>query len=134
MALTSFDTFTVSYATKVAAKPRLVSVKFGDGYEQAAPDGLNSNPLVFNVVINNVTPTEAQAIIAFLEAAGGYLPFYWTPPNPYGNWVAGANGIYSADGESALIWKCKTWDHTYEEWESQSITATFEQCFTEATD
>lgn len=60
-------------------KLRTLEAKFGDGYTQAAADGINNKvqswPLEF-------VGTEALIgeIIAFLDRHAGYRSFLWTPP------------------------------------------------------
>ncbi len=65
---------------------RTLKAQFGDGYAQMAADGLNNRmdswPLQFAC-----TPSEMQAIKAFMDAQGGYKAFNWTPPG-------GTQGLY----------------------------------------
>ena len=58
---------------------RTLSAKFGDGYEQAAGDGINTKvqrwPLTFSG-----SKAEILAIQDFLDRHGGWKRFLWTPP------------------------------------------------------
>jgi phage-related protein len=65
---------------------RTLSAQFGDGYSQAAGDGLNNKvqswPLQFAG-----RQAEILAIQDFLDRHKGYKSFYWTPP-------LGVQGLY----------------------------------------
>ena len=50
----------------VASVPSVRKVRFGDGYSQRAPAGLNANLKTYSV--------------SFLEEHGGWKAFLWTPP------------------------------------------------------
>lgn len=97
----------------MTVKPRLLSAKFGDGYSQDAPDGLNHMLRVWQLQFIDRTAAECDAIEAFLVGQGGYLSFDWTPPN-------GAAGK----------WKCgiqNGWQRTRRRGTLGSITCTFEE-------
>ncbi|MCZ8655305.1 phage tail protein, partial [Escherichia albertii] len=54
-------------------------VRFGDGYSQRAPAGLNSNLKTYSVTFS-VPRWEATALESFLAEHGGWKAFLWTPP------------------------------------------------------
>ncbi|MDR0259096.1 MAG: phage tail protein, partial [Comamonas sp.] len=68
---------------------RVLSAKFGDGYEQTAADGINtamqSWPLSFVGRAAVIEP-----IKSFLDQHGSWQSFLWTPP-------LGAAGSYRTD-------------------------------------
>jgi len=68
---------------------RVLSAKFGDGYEQLAADGINavqdSWPLEFTDRSQVITQ-----IKNFLDSHGSWKPFFWTPP-------LGKQGTYRSD-------------------------------------
>jgi len=68
---------------------RVLTAKFGDGYEQAAADGINAEeqswPLTFVGNLAKVGP-----IRDFLSRHGSWRRFAWTPP-------MGAAGVYRSD-------------------------------------
>ena len=102
-----------SAESQMVVKPRILQAKFGDGYTQEAPDGINHLLRTWQVYFKNRTTTECDAIEAFLVAQAGYLPFDWTPPN-------GAAGK----------WKCglpNGWTRTRHSGQVGSITCTFEE-------
>jgi len=105
-----------SYGTSRSAEPRLRNVRYGDGYEEVAADGINPNPLMFEVMFAQRRSAEAADIVAFLDARAGYDAFIWVPPAPYNTKVR--------------AWRCKKWTHSAEEWDSETVSATFEEVFT----
>lgn len=95
---------------KRSSKPRVMSAKYGDGYVQDVADGINNSPKIHNLSFSLLLLAEYQAILSFLETAGGVTAFTWTPPNG----VAGR-------------FVCRTWDDIADT--NFSITATFEQVY-----
>lgn len=65
--------------TSAQTKPRLIQTNFGDGYNQISPDGANPFQRSWNLVWDPIEPTEADAIVTFLQAHVG-VPFYFTVP------------------------------------------------------
>ena len=60
--------------------PRVVATRFGDGYEQRAPDGLNPQQQVWDLVFKGIDVVVASEIDDFLRPGLGYTTFDWTPP------------------------------------------------------
>lgn len=79
MPLQTFN-YRASSASELTEKPRVVSAKFGDGYEQRSPDGINTI-LETWVLKFDRSGADIDAIRAFLKARGGYQAFQWA--NPY---------------------------------------------------
>ncbi len=63
----------------VASAPSVRKVRFGDGYSQRAPAGLNANLKTYSVTLS-VPREEATVLESFLEEHGGWKAFLWTPP------------------------------------------------------
>ncbi|RBL52406.1 phage tail protein [Escherichia coli] len=63
----------------VASVPSVRKVRFGDGYSQRAPAGLNANLKTYSVTLS-VPREEATVLESFLEEHGGWKAFLWTPP------------------------------------------------------
>lgn len=59
--------------------PRTLKIDFGDGYNQRAADGINTNPEVWQLKWD-LTGTNATTLIAFFKTHGGHTSFDWTPP------------------------------------------------------
>lgn len=62
-------------------KASLHIARFGDGYARRAPKGLNHIDKQKNISFSNLYTSEAAAILQFLEARGGFQPFWWQMPN-----------------------------------------------------
>lgn len=90
---------------------RTTSVQYGDGYEQAAGEGINTEsqswPLTFTGFNEEILP-----ILAFLRAHAGVRAFKWTNP-------LGELGLYRA----------KEIKPTILDFERMSITVTFSSAY-----
>jgi phage-related protein len=58
----------------------VLSAMFGDGYEQRAAAGTNGQRSTWTLTWENVVNDDADTIENFLDATGGYQPFWWTAP------------------------------------------------------
>lgn len=98
-----------SIGMKKNMEPRLLGAKFGDGYQQTAPDGINTVLQVLEVSWNILTFEAGDEIDNFLTARHGEV-FLWTKPREL----------------SPRRWRCKTWSKD-EQATTSNITATFEE-------
>lgn len=105
-------TYTPDFGASKKLQPKIKAASFGDGYEQRAINGLNTNPQTWTLSFSNRTDTEAEAIDAFLTARGGVQSFDWTPYN-----------------EVAGKYVCKEWSKTLDGFNRNTIQATFQQVF-----
>ena|SRR5690242_20031765 len=101
-----------SYGARRTNQPRILAAQFGDGYEQRAADGINTNPQVWDLTFAERSTSEADTITDFLEARGGTEAFDWTNPE-------GDAGKYV----------CKTWGRDITGPARFVVTAVFEQRF-----
>jgi phage-related protein len=85
-------------------------VGFGDGYEQRAPDGLNSDMRLRGLAFSGRSAAEMAAIKSFIEAQGGTLSFDYAHP-----------------GDISRKYVCKKWTITDVDYNIASITAEFQQ-------
>tara|TARA_R100000654_G_scaffold5314_1_gene15135 strand:+ start:419 stop:769 length:351 start_codon:yes stop_codon:yes gene_type:complete len=70
-----------SFPVRKQQKPNLRIVKFGDGYEHRLLFGLNQNPRVYNLSWKNITLTELDTFMTFLnDRALDNASFTYTPP------------------------------------------------------
>lgn len=60
-------------------QPKVLANRYGDGYEQRAPDGINNLAQVWDLNFEQVDNPIADDIIAFLRARAGVEAFDWTP-------------------------------------------------------
>jgi len=73
-----------SYNLAISSEPRILSIEFGDGYQQIMPDGINNDLLQFTLTFDKRNVKEAAAIIHFFASKRGVSPFYFRVPEPYG--------------------------------------------------
>jgi phage-related protein len=67
-------------ASVKATTPRVLMARFGDGYSQRTPDGLNYNGRSVSLDWTALSSTDADTIEAFFIARGGSEAFYYTLP------------------------------------------------------
>ena len=94
-------------------KPALWSAKFGDGYEQNAPQGINNDPEKWQLQFKLQDRADGDGLIDFLKAAGGNLPFSWR----------------SIRGPNPIRVLCKGWSDVTKPSGPVTLNATFEQVF-----
>lgn len=70
----------ISQQSRRTVKFSTLSAKFGDGYEQTAPDGTNPRVESWSVVLENLTAAERATAWAFLDSVGFSTAWTWTPP------------------------------------------------------
>ncbi|WP_265497943.1 phage tail protein [Providencia rustigianii] len=58
--------------------PRIKSVRFGDGYEQRQPDGINHQLRKFNINLS-LKPSIAEQALSFLAKHSGVTSFLFQP-------------------------------------------------------
>ena len=105
-----------SPGTALEETPRVASTRFGDGYEECAPDGLNPLAQAWTLQFRRVSRSGGDAIVAFLRArvsaVGGLEAFDWWPL-----WATAAIKV-----------RCRGWTRTQlDEAEESDITARFER-------
>ena len=106
-------TWTPDFGAEQDNKPNVSRIKFGDGYEQRAAFGMNTNPQVWNLQFSNRDISEITAIDDFLRARGGVESFDWTPPR----------------ASDPLKFVCMDWSRGLVSAAYDSLSATFEQVF-----
>lgn len=73
-------TYIPSRGSRSESTPRILSNKFGDGYEQRIGDGINNLLPIWQLQFNTIDQSNAASIISFFESHGGVTSFDWTPP------------------------------------------------------
>lgn len=93
---------------------REVEVRFGDGYSQRAPDGLNPEESTHELTFSGLDETTASDIITFLRGNVG-SSFTWTPLGT----------------STPIKVKCKKFDRRLDEGHrySWTVSATFERVY-----
>lgn len=100
-------------SASLTEKPRLLVARYGDGYEQRAPDGLHAIQQTWQLTFIFKGSTRYQAMTAFLRAHQGSAPFQWHPP-----------------GETReQLFRCAEWTPQLEPGHVWRVQCTFEQVF-----
>ena len=91
-ATTTFPAILPDRASVKTVTPRVLRADFGDNYLQATPDGINPFTETWDLSFENYLETDITTITDFLDARGGYDPFFWTPPgetplSPVKQWI-----------------------------------------------
>lgn len=92
---------------------RVNSSKFGDGYEQRRPAGINAISQQWSLFFVCQNVAVAQAILNFLRAHKGSDIFYWTPP----------------DNATPIQAICREYSSNIEPGNNRTVTATFERVY-----
>jgi len=77
------------YGLAIENNPKITTITFGDGYEQRLTEGLNQNPRKLPLIFENITESESDTLISFLNSrVTNADSFVFTPPNDVvGNFV-----------------------------------------------
>ena len=112
--MANFPGIEPSFPVRKISKPRIKTIKFGDGYEHRILFSLNQNPKIFNLTWKNINEADCDTIESFLDdrAADGDS-FTYTPPNE----------------SSAMEFKCTDWSKMTNFPTRSTIQATFVQVF-----
>lgn len=101
-----------SYNLTVNSSPRVIVIKFGDGYEQRNVDGINSLLLAIDIGFEGRDSKEAAAILHFFSARNATESFLLTLPHPY---------------DSAKLFVCREWANTLVFYNNYSIRAKIDE-------
>ena len=117
--MTTFDNKTIphffwipNYSPSISTDPTVRTIKFGDGYEQRTPEGINTRLLKVSLVFDKRNEAETTAISHFLHQRGGSEAFAYLPPSPY---------------SSMKKFVCRSWDVTMNFENNYSIKVDLEE-------
>lgn len=99
-------------------KPRIIKIKFGDGYEQRIQEGINNINQEFAVSFTNRPKAEIDDIMAFLDNKAGTTAFDFTYPD------TNASGA-----ERTVKVVCEDYTQSYSYDDFYSCTATFRRVY-----
>jgi len=106
-------TYIPSFSSQLVERPKKLKVQFGDGYQQRAQDGINTNLKRWRLNFNGLTTADADAIQAFLEGKDGRTNFTWDDP----------------DGNTVTV-ICEDWNKVFATTASRNMIMTFEEVVT----
>lgn len=99
------------FGAQKTKSPRVLSARFGDGYEQRLADGINVQPAMWDLTFTYDNSTIAT-IDSFFATKAGITSFTWTP---YGG------------SEIKVI--CREWSVSIDSPSTSTIRTTFEQVY-----
>ena len=95
------------------SSPKVNIAKFGDGYAQRVPAGINNIDKTWNLTFQSQPIATANAIETFLVLKQGAIPFSWLP---------------TGDSTEVQV-VCSKWSKVYESHLTSTISATFERVY-----
>lgn len=103
-------------------RPRVLMLRFGDGYEQRATDGLNPILRRWNVAWRVLDRERTKLALDFLKEQGGVDAFHWKAP------IFTPNATGELESELVLV-ICKDWRRETEDQtgERLALQAVFEE-------
>ncbi len=75
-----FTTPVPSQSSSVTSKFRTVTAKFGDGYRQDAPDGINDRTDVWDLRFEHLQATQRDIVKNFFDTVKTSTSFTWQAP------------------------------------------------------
>jgi phage-related protein len=72
-------TWRPSFDSKLSQEPKITVTKFGDGYEQRTPNGINNSPEIWSVEFTASSASYPE-VLTFIRARKGVESFYWATP------------------------------------------------------
>lgn len=70
----------VSISSTKTTNYRTLSMSFGNGYSQTAPDGINNQVDTWALSFTNMGLTDYNNLMAFFNTVGSSLPITWQSP------------------------------------------------------
>lgn len=113
MATETFPAVAPSRGSRLTRATAVLEARFGDGYTQAAADGINATRRRYAARWEALPSADADRIEAFLARHGGWKPFLFQPPSL----------------AAAVKWRCKSWDRERLSATHATMRAEFEEDF-----
>lgn len=105
--------------------PRVLTARFGDGYEQRIADGINSVDEVFNVTFNNRSAAEVDDITGYFASLKGATSFTYTIPDS----TQTSSVAPDTAGERRLKVVCQNYSQSYHHDGFYSVSATLRRVY-----
>lgn len=102
-----------SYSTPVSRQFNMRKIQFGQGWIERGVDGINGAKTTWDIKVNGLDNTTAQALNVFLTQRRGVAPFYWSE---YG-------------GTDTSLYTCEEWSFDLIGENVQNFSAQFVQFF-----
>lgn len=102
-----------------SSTPRVLTAKFGDGYEQRLADGINTLEQQYSITFANRTKQEIDDITAYFASLKGVTAFDYV--------IADSN--VSPVYETTIKVVCQKWNQVYVNNDCYTCTATFKRVY-----
>jgi phage-related protein len=102
-----------SYSSQLQIKPAVNVIKFGNGYEQRTPDGVNNNLLRFDLLLEGRDKNETRAIAHFLHKRKASDSFFCDAPFPYN---------FDSSQSYPKRFVCEEWNVSYNFYDNYNIS------------
>ena len=111
------------------AKPKVRTVKFGDGYEQRSTKGINNVEETYRISFKNRTKQDADNIAGYLVSLNGVTAFNFTVPD--NATTEETTGVLdsSTDNEKTIKVVCDSVSQVYDNGSHFSLSATFRRVY-----
>ncbi|WP_374537183.1 phage tail protein [Chitinimonas taiwanensis] len=103
-------TIAPDYGWSDSMQPRVRAMRFGDGYQQLIPDGLNTLLAEVSVPFTNRTDAQRDQLLALFTSLGGAKPFLFTLP-----------------GKVQKAYICTRWTESRAGHNANNVQATFQE-------
>ena len=116
--MATFPSIAPTFSATKNSRPNTRTTKFGDGYEQRLPNGINSIDETFNATFNNRTKEEIDDIMGYLASLKGATSFTYTIPDTNGS-----------GNETSIKVVCENYSQVYNYGDFYSAMATFRRVY-----
>ena len=97
------------------SNPRVLTAKFGDGYEQRAVDGINNLNETYNLTFKTRLKAEIDDIVAFLDSKQNVTKFTLTLPDTN-------NTTRSGERDVKVVAETYTTNYEYDDFYTLNLT------------
>ena len=97
------------------SNPRVLTAKFGDGYEQRAVDGINNLNETYNLTFKTRLKAEIDDIVAFLDSKQNVTKFTLTLPDTN-------NTTRSGERDVKVVSETYTTNYEYDDFYTLNVT------------
>ena len=101
--------------------PRVLTARFGDGYEQRLADGINTLEQEYSISFVNRTKQEIDDITAYFTSLNGATSFNYV--------IDDSNATGSPANETTIKVVCQNWTQVYVNTDCYTCTATFKRVY-----
>lgn len=125
--LNTDDPLPPSYDSRLKPKTLVDRLQFGDGYEQITESGIRSQKLIFDLRWTALEDEKARAIQRFLTGEGENSIYFRRPSEWF--WWLPPKSLRTNSTLPIKVICVDNWEITPTTWNSNNVSATFEESF-----